>query len=600
MKLLYSLPILFVSALLISGCSGDKKTKVQDSFFNRWKVKAEESKGFSPSSKKIKTLYSNQKNGSSYLEDKPTQKKSLPKDRINLIISDTDLPTVLRIMARSANLNILINEKIKGKISLNIKQASWDDVFLGILSTQGLTYTWKGEILCVLTEEDLKQNRNMEPLEIRVFQINYADPEVLKTNLLRFLKGNSSEQSSSSSSSMTLSPTGNGGGSSTSGATRGDILVDPHTNSLMIQAVKSDMERLVPLIHKLDRPAKQIRIEAHIIEANRNTAEELGVLWGGRSHSDGNVTWIGSGSTGATGSAIHADMGVGKTLEGKSHQGFYVNLINEKLGKSLLSVQLNALASDGKLNILSRPSITTMDNRKATIESGRDVPYQSGTSDSPSVSFKKAVISLEVTPHVIDSETLKLVIKTSKDEVDNSLTVGGPNGNPGIITKSAETEVVLLDGQTTVIGGLQKDKSAKSEMGVPFLKDIPILGWLFRYNSNKNDMEEMLIFITPHILEDYHGVEDVSTGVFGGGSGSGELDGIEFFKDDTTEPSKAKEEASITTETSKESITNKKNKDNSTSLNDLEEFETDSTVKGEDEIPLSDILDESLETEGVE
>jgi len=140
-----------------------------------------------------------------------------------------------------------------------------------------------------------------------------------------------------------------------------------------------------------------------------------------------------------------------------------------------------------------------MDHRKATIESGKEVPFQTIEDGEIKIEWKKAVIKLEVTPHVVNNDVIRLEILTHKDELDWSRTV---SGNPTIITKNAETKVALHDGQTTVIGGLNKEKTQEGEAGVPWLKDIPGLGKLFRSNSKSQDMEELLIFITPHVLKE--------------------------------------------------------------------------------------------------
>ena len=157
------------------------------------------------------------------------------------------------------------------------------------------------------------------------------------------------------------------------------------------------------------------------------------------------------------------------------------------------------MQDQGKLHILSSPSITTLDNQLAFIESGEDVPYQSiGQLGEVNIQYKKAVLKLEVTPNVIDENTLKMHIKVNKDEADFSRTV---LGNPTIITKNAETNVIQNDGQTIVIGGLSKEASSRSNTGTPFLEDIPGLGYLFKRKSSADRMEELLIFITPHILK---------------------------------------------------------------------------------------------------
>jgi type IV pilus assembly protein PilQ len=174
------------------------------------------------------------------------------------------------------------------------------------------------------------------------------------------------------------------------------------------------------------------------------------------------------------------------------------------LGGNILEVQLNALQTEGKLNILSSPSITTLDNQKAFTENGAKVPYVTEEVSSTgaitrAVKFEDVVLRLEITPHVIDGKNLKMKILVKKDEVDETET-HKVQGNPRIIKKQTETSLIVQDGETIVISGLTKHKSQDSESGIPGLKDIPVLGWLFKGTSKSQSMEEVLIFITPTIL----------------------------------------------------------------------------------------------------
>jgi type IV pilus assembly protein PilQ len=216
--------------------------------------------------------------------------------------------------------------------------------------------------------------------------------------------------------------------------------------------------------------------------------------------------WIypGSNSTGVVGEPF-AENGIDPTSGWAvnfpaaltSGAGLTLGMAIEEVGSHLLAVQLSALQEEGELNILSSPSITTLDNQSALIESGEEVPFQTVENGEVKIQFKKAVLSLEVTPHVIEGKTLKLNIVTSKDELDFGRTV---LGNPTIITKRAETNVIVYDGQTTVIGGLNKETRNDVESGVPGMQDIPLLGYLFKGSSRSSKMEDVLIFITPHIL----------------------------------------------------------------------------------------------------
>ena len=177
---------------------------------------------------------------------------------------------------------------------------------------------------------------------------------------------------------------------------------------------------------------------------------------------------------------------------------FTLGLIYQRVGDVLLDVQLSALQEQGKLNILSSPSITTLDNQTAFIESGRDIPFQTVEDGEVNIEYKKAVLRLDVTPHVIDNKTLKMYINVNKDEADF---VNEVQGQPTILTKKAETNVIQFDGQTIVIGGLNKETTSDGRTGVPFFEDIPGLGYLFKKKSSSSDLEELLIFITPHILQ---------------------------------------------------------------------------------------------------
>ena len=323
----------------------------------------------------------------------------------------------------------------------------------------------------------------VEPLITQVVAVEFADANKLKESLSMFLSGNKE------------------------GQPIGSVMVDEHTNSLIIQAIYSDLERMLPLIVELDKPTPQILIEAHIVEATKDVSMELGVQWGGL-YNDGDL-WItpGANSSGVIDNSFSAG-GIDPTsgfasnfpassTGGLGAAGLTLGFALEDIGNGILAAQLSALQSEGKVNILSSPSITTLDNQKAIIESGKEVPYQTVENGEVKIEYKKAVLSLEVTPHVIGNNTLKLNINTKKDELDFANAVGG---QPAINTKKATTNVLLFDGQTTVIGGLSKENSERNESGVPWLKDIPIIGYLFKGRRNSDNLEEVLIFITPHIL----------------------------------------------------------------------------------------------------
>jgi len=489
-----------ILALLLAGCAGAPEK--ESGSFAKWKKLAEQSRGYSPTSrqrsldlppKKIETISSGQA--------KAIPARALPKRKITMKMHQIDVAVLLRALARSVDLNIMINESVNGHISINVKDAKWDQVFMGILNSQGLAYEWEGDIIRIIAFEDrarrLKNLEAEEKILTKTRELEMQASLVTKIIPIDFAKAAQLKES-----------IGNILSSKKPGESVGSVMVDSHTNALIVQATPTDIARIVPLITELDRPTAQILIEAHIVETSNQTARELGIQWGGLYHNAD--YWIApdaataiTGVTSGSGGTVDPPAGVASKFPGnlgnaaQSGTGLSLGLIGQ-LGDDILALELSALEEEGKLNILSSPSITTLDNLKATIESGNEIPIQIVEDDNVEVVYKSAVLSLEVTPHVIQDNALKLEIATTKDEVGTLSTV---NQYPTIITKKANTNVILFDGQTTVIGGLRKNTSQRSEAGVPWLWKVPVLGYLFKNQSRQEQMEEILIFITPHILK---------------------------------------------------------------------------------------------------
>lgn len=489
--------VCLIFAVLFSGFIGgcaNKKIEKSNSFFEKWRAMAEKSKGHSPSAmpKTIKLPKEAEQKVEQKAKIAAQRRKRLPTQKVSLKMHEAPAGVVLRTLARAAKQNILINAGVQGSISTNIKNAPWDQSFLGILRTQRLTYAWEGDILRVMTLQDMEHDLKMqeieekqeaqklgsklvEPLLTRVINIDYADVNKLRDNLKEFLTKNDR------------------------GKSRGSVMVDKHTNALIVQAIRDDIAKMIPLIEKLDKPTCQILIKANIVETNRSTAKELGIQWGGmygNKHGDYNyfVTPGGSEAIGAGG------QGFGVNFPANiSNKGASLGLMYGVLGGNILDLQLSALQEEGKLNILSVPSITTLDNQTAFTENGEKVPFVTMDENGErTVEFEDAVLRLEITPHVIDGKNLKMHIIVKKDEVDTSRTVFD---NPFIIKKQTETTLIVQDGETIVISGLTKTRKIASDSGVPGLKDVPILGYLFRGKAKEDTMEEVLIFITPHILK---------------------------------------------------------------------------------------------------
>ena len=498
-------------AVLIFGCSS--KVAQKDPFLEKWSTMAETQTGSSPTPRDRNILADLDIPGDPGQARQDVAEKSLPQQRVSLKMRQADIKTVLRSLARIVDRNVLVKNEIKGEITVDFRDVPWDQAFNSLLNTQGLTYTWEGDIIRVMTleDQDLDLKRKTQDMGIKwvaplytvVVPIDYAKPKDLKETLETFLTRTKEDKP------------------------RGSVRVDEYSNSLVISAIRDDLARMMPIIKKIDIPTPQIQIKANIVETTKETARQLGIQWGGmyQGFIDSNQSaWITPG--GYAGATTTNPLAGGYTpfygASGISGQGFGVNfpvtstalsaaggagslgLLIGTLGGNILEMQLNALQRDSKLNILSSPSITTLNNQKAYTENGEKVPYSTlDTSVTPPtriVKFEDAVLRLEITPHVIDEQTLSMKILVKKDEVDP---VRNVDGNPYIIKKTTETNLIVRNGETIVISGLTKQRTLGGDAGIPGLKDVPILGWLFKSDDRNQKMEEVLIFITPRILPPY-------------------------------------------------------------------------------------------------
>ncbi|MCK4825273.1 secretin and TonB N-terminal domain-containing protein, partial [bacterium] len=398
--------------LLTFGCAGNETTKKAQPF-EKWKDMAEKSRPYSPPEKaRLHDLQDETKKIGPQAETKPAPERPLPKDKVTLKMHNADVPVLLRALARAGNQNIMINSNVKGKINVNVTDSSWDQVFQAILRTQGLTYSWEGNIIRIKSVEDMEhelkidsiedERKRVEPLQTEVFYLDYhTDLNKLKETLQASLtKGKENKP-------------------------RGSVMVDEHSNSLIIQAIRSDILKMIPLlIQKLDKPTPQILIEANIVETSKGTARALGIEWGGLYKGKGGKNyWITPGAdiSGTTvDDAVNPDAGTAANFPiDVSGGGLTIGYLSQTIGKYILDVQLTALQEEGKLNILSSPSITTIDNQKAIVKSGKEIPYQTIDQDGNiKIEWKEATLKLEVTPHVIGDDLLNLHIITNKDEVD--------------------------------------------------------------------------------------------------------------------------------------------------------------------------------------
>ena len=417
------------------------------------------------------------------------EEKAYTGQKISLDFQDADIRHVFRILHEISGQNFVIGDDIKGRVTLKLDNVPWDQVLDLILQMNKLDRVKEGSIVRIakLTTLEAEQKalkakmmaekavEKEEPLFTAYIPVNYADASIIQTHLNEIK------------------------------SERGKLSVDQRTNMIIMKDILSSIGNAKEVVKKLDVVTPQVIIEARIVEASTDFAREIGIQWGGtygiqpgdpeygigpqRGYSTLGGTY---GLTGAVDNWIVNLPAAGAT------SGFNFNFARFGLTKLTLQANLLAMESQGKGKIISSPRVLTLDNKEAYIEQGVEIPYQVLEEGSYSLKWASAVLKLQVTPHITMDRRVAMKIIATKDAPDWSRTV---QGAPSIDKKETGTELLLNDGDTIVIGGIIIREEAVSIQGVPGLSKIPILGWLFRSKSKRTTKKELLIFITPTIVE---------------------------------------------------------------------------------------------------
>lgn len=407
--------------------------------------------------------------------------------RISLNFQNIPIRSVLQVLADFTGVNIVVSDTVTGNITLRLNDVPWDQALDIILSTQGLDKRQTGNVILIdktstftaRETEELKvaqAAKKLAPIRAELIQINYAKAPDIATMLKD--KDNS-----------LLSD-------------RGTLSVDTRTNTIWLQDTAAQIEEIRHLVSQLDVPVKQVIIEARIVDVTKDCAEDLGVRWGVSKpkHLSGTLEGANELAGGVAPSAIplaerlNVDLGAAPVTGNPASIGIAL----AKLGNGvLLDMELSALESEGRAEIIASPRLMTTNQQAATIESGEDIPYQESTSSgATAVSFKKAVLSLKVTPQITPDGKLLMDLQINQDS-DSGQRV---QGVPIILTKAIETNVLVNNGQTIVLGGIYKQDKNNSITRVPFFGKIPVVGYLFSQTRTSVKNEELLIFITPRII----------------------------------------------------------------------------------------------------
>jgi type IV pilus assembly protein PilQ len=398
-------------------------------------------------------------------------------DPVSLDFQVADLRAVLRTFAEISGLNIVIDPTIQGSVDVVLRQVPWDQAFDQILRANGLDCTIDGTIVRVATVETLEAEAQKRialaqaqvgeaPLTTRTWRLSYAKGE----DLVRLLE----------SAGMI--------------SARGQPFTDPRTNTLIITDVDERLQATASLISTLDVPQPQVEIEARIVQTTRDFARALGVQWGfnGRvSPALGNTTNLAFPNSGQ----LSGDTNIGVDRTTESVLDLALGSVN---GAFDLDVALSALETSGNGRLLSTPRVSTQNNVPAEIMQGTQIPIQTVSNNTVTVQFQDAALKLRVTPQISAAGTVIMAIELENSEPDFARAV---NGIPPINTQSALTTVLVKDGETTVIGGIYLSRESQTTRRTPGLSRIPLLRWLFRRDDVEDVSTELLIFITPRIVQ---------------------------------------------------------------------------------------------------
>ena len=439
-------------------------------------------------------------------EELQRSQKTFTGERPCLNFQDIEVRAVLQLLADFTGLNLVTSDTVGGSITLRLKNVPWDQALDIILKTRGLSMRKSGNVILVAPTEEIAAREKLElesqlqiedlaPLRSDFIQLNYAKAKDIQA----LLKSKDNEL---------LTPD------------RGNVTVDERTNTLLVRDTASKLEDIRRLIAKLDVAVRQVLIESRVVVANDNFSKDIGVRFGAstRLMAGENFIDVGGGKPGYLGGTSGLHEGSFENAAGSGQEALMVNLpttlggsrggsanlVIGRLGSYLLQLELSAMQQEGKGEIISSPRVITSDQHTAIIKTGTEIPYQEASSSgATTVSFKEAVLKLEVTPHITPDDRVIMDLSISKDDPDFSRAVLGV---PPVDTKEIETSVLVDNGETVVLGGVFERTETSSRERIPFFGDLPYVGFMFKQELRTDNNQELLIFITPKILKESLGV----------------------------------------------------------------------------------------------
>ncbi|SFE70765.1 type IV pilus assembly protein PilQ [Marinobacter sp. DSM 26671] len=424
-------------------------------------------------------------------ESRREEKFPYTGEKLSLNFQDIEVRSVLQLIADFTGLNLVASDTVGGSITLRLQNVPWDQALDLILKTKGLDKRQIGNVLLVAPADEIaarekleletnKQIAELAPVRLDIVQVNYAKA----ADIVALIKEDEELISD-----------------------RGFVSSDVRTNTISIRETAQKLEEIRRLVSTWDVPVRQVSIEARIVRAQTNVAEDLGIRWGGAAYdvSGDNVFTVG-GSQQSLQEARDAAAGNSSTITfpgalavdlGVSGEGTSSFAIGWGSDDFLVDLELSALESDGQAEVVSQPRVVTADRQTASIKSGEEIPYQQASSSgATAVSFKEAVLSLEVTPQITPDDKIIMDLVVNQDS-RGEVTAGIPSINTNQVT----TQVLVGNGETVVLGGIFQSQVATQTTKTPFLGDIPYLGRLFKRTEKIDERSELLIFITPKIIK---------------------------------------------------------------------------------------------------
>lgn len=419
-------------------------------------------------------------------------------EKLSLNFQDIEVRSVLQLLADFTGFNVVVSDNVGGNITLRLKNVPWDQALDIILRTKGLAKRQTNNVMLIapaaeianaerLELEAAQQFRELAPLSTEFIPVNYANAADIAGII-------DSEEASLLSD-------------------RGSVAVDPRTNTLLVRETASNITQVREFVAELDIPVSQVLIESRVVSATDDFSKSLGVRFGYSRvdllNSSPNETpfTAGQGSSYSIGGALSGLSTTGAPTFGEnlivdlpaSSGGASIGLAVGKVGSDLLQLELSAMQEEGRGEVISNPRLVTADKSKASIKTGVQIPYQQASSSgATTTAFQDAVLSLDVTPQITPDERVIMDLAVNRDTV-SSTTV---NGVPAVNTQSLTTQVIVDNGETVVLGGVYERTISEASSRVPFLGDLPFVGWAFRNKLNTDNKAELLIFVTPRILNE--------------------------------------------------------------------------------------------------